>query len=119
VTTVKSDAALRPVAGGPTNAPLGDRAAEASPLTAQPLSLAISAFSALTLLLLRRRKAPWAQKARLGLALTLVMTVMNGCAGCHNQKPTNKTYTLTITGTGGASSTLTGSTTVTLEVQSK
>ena len=116
VTTVKSDAALRPIGGERTNAPLGDSAAEASPLTAQPLSLAISAFSALTLLLLRRRKAPWAQKARLGLALTLVMTVMNGCAGCHNQKPVNNTYTLTITGTSG---TQTASTTVGLEVESK
>jgi hypothetical protein len=46
----------------------------------------------------------------------LVMTVMNGCAGCHNRKPTNTTYTLTITGTSG---TQTASTTVMLEVESK
>jgi YVTN family beta-propeller protein len=116
VTTVKSDAALRPIAGGPTNEPAEGSSAETSPLTAQPLSLTVSTFSALTLLLLRRRKAPWAQKARLGLALTLVMTVMNGCAGCHNQRPTSNTYKLTISGTSG---TLTGSTTVMLDVESK
>jgi hypothetical protein len=44
------------------------------------------------------------------------MTVMNGCAGCHNQRPTSNTYKLTISGTSG---TLTGSTTVMLDVESK